>query len=293
MASTKTHPETLSISETGRVPTVLVPLDGSTQAAAAWPVAMALGKLKAATLHIVHVAARAVPPQELLGQLKLPSEQVSGLVLDQCQGRPASEIVQQAKEWRSVCIVMCTHTGVERPRGTLGTVAREVLQAAPCPIVLVKPERGQASWKLRRILFPYDGTPTTAAAIGPAADLARQAGAELIVLHVAATDVARPKEPGAIVVPRYLDQPQHEWPVWAHEFLERLRALGHPPEDVAIRLFVGAGDIGRTIVELAAQHESDLIALAWRGMLEPEHTQIAQTVLSHAPYPLIIYRIEA
>ena len=49
--------------------------------------------------------------------------------------------------------------------------------------------------------------------------LGRERGrAELLVVHV--TDVrAAPAEPGSLTTPRYVDQPQHEWPAWASEFI--------------------------------------------------------------------------
>ena len=44
----------------------------------------------------------------------------------------------------------------------LGRTAMKVLQNAPCPVVLVPPERGATPWHLHHILVPHDGTPAPA-----------------------------------------------------------------------------------------------------------------------------------
>ncbi len=282
-----------SPSKPGPAPTIVVPLDCSTRATAALRVARGLAEMEGATLHVVHVGERTLPPREMLEQLRLTPEELSGSVLDQVTGTAAAGIVRQAAELGSAFIVMCTHTRAEAPRDGFGCVAREVLCTAPCPVVLVRPEPTPRPWALRRLLLPHDGTPTSAAAIRPAADLADRAGAELDVLHVAAPGAARPLEPGTFAAPRYLDQPQHEWPVWAHEFLDRLCALGRPTESVRIRLFLAAGEPGPAIVEFAARHGVDLIALAWRGVLEPERAVTTRAVIGGAPCPVVVFRVAA
>ncbi len=269
--------------------TILVPLDGSIQATAALPVAKGLADLEEATLRMIHVGTRHFPPHEVLRNLNLTPEQLAGSVLDQLSGPAGVGIVDQAREQRSRAIVMCVHTGMDKPKGALGSIAREVLLNAACPVVLVQPERGLLPWRLRHVLVPHDGTPTSSAAVGHAADLARRGQAELIVLHVA-TECC-PGETGTFAAPRYLDQPQHEWSTWAQEFLRRAQVLGEAPSGVPMRVFLARGEAGQAIVDFATRGNSDLIALAWRGVLEPDRAATAQMVLKHAPCPIIIYRV--
>ncbi len=274
-------------------PAVIVPLDGTIHATAALPVGKGLAEILESTLHVVHVGVRMRPPHEMLEPLKLTSEQLEGSVLHQATGSPAAMIVELAASRPSAFIVMCTHTGIDKPRGALGSVTYEVLRTSPCPVVLVPPERGLRPWTLRRLLLPHDGTPTSAAAVGPASALALRAGAELTVLHVAVPGSEPPGEPGTFAVPRYLDQPQHEWPAWAREFLDRLRAIGRPPDAVPMRLFLAAGEAGRAIVDFAARQASDLIVLAWRGVLEPGRALTARAVVGGAPCPILVLRVAA
>ena len=269
-----------------RAPIILVPLDGSQHATSALPVARALAELEGAILHVVHVAPGALAAGELAQRLRLTREEVEGAVLVPLSGPPAAAIVRQAREWHCRRIVMCAHTGAEQPRGALGRMAQEVMLSAPCPIVLVQPARGSHPWTLRRLLLPHDGTPTSALAIGPAADLAHRAGAELMVLHVAGG--APPDEPGTLAMPRYVDQPQHEWPAWAREFLDRLRTAGHTPQAVRMRLTVVQGEPASEIARVATEQRSDLVVLAWRGRLEPERAATVRAVIREAPCPVMV-----
>jgi nucleotide-binding universal stress UspA family protein len=96
-------------------------------------------------------------------------------------------------------IVMCTHTAAANPGRTLGSTALSILRDTPCPVVLVSPDRGLHDWHLHRVLLPHDGTPAASAAMQPAAELARRAAAQLVVLHVAAACAAAPAEHGSLL----------------------------------------------------------------------------------------------
>ena len=270
--------------------TVLVPLDGSTHAMAALPVARVLAELEGASLRILHVGQPFLSPRELLDTLRLTLEDVQGLVLDQATGPPAESIVRLARHWRSVLIVLCTHTRQVKPRRALGSVAGQVLLDAPCPVMLVHPERGRRPWAVRRIVLPHDGMPTTAAALGPAMELAQRSGAELNVLHVPTPDV--PTEPDAVTAPQYLDQPQHEWPLWEREFLEQTLGLSKRPPSVRTRPVLRRGAPGAEILRFARECEGDLIVLAWHGSLEPGRARIMRQILREAPCPILTLRAE-
>jgi nucleotide-binding universal stress UspA family protein len=168
-------------------------------------------------------------------------------------------------------------------------LAEHGLQNSTCPIVLVDPRRGMRPWECRRILVPHDGTPSTTHAIVRAAELARVARAHLSVLHVASEGTVPPTEPGSLGPPRYLDQPQHEWPSWAAEFLDRIAGL-LPLESLQLQLSLARGEPGAEIVRHAEAAMTDLILLAWRGETDSRHASIVRAVISHAPCPTMIVR---
>ena len=272
--------------------TVLVPLDGSVHATAAMPVARRLAELFHATLAVLHVSDDALASAALVERMKLSSQDVRGLVVDQRSGAAAVSIVQAASERHAALIVMCPQTRMDSKPRVFGSVAEAVLRAAPCPVVLVPPTRGHRDWALNQLLLPHDGTPTSAATIGPATQLASMAAAQLVVLHVATAGTERPTEPGTLVSPRYVDQPQHEWPAWAQEFLDRLRAIGRARDGVDISLALAQGEAGSAIVDFARQNAIDLIVLGWRGALEPDRARTMQRVIREAISPVIVFRVE-
>jgi nucleotide-binding universal stress UspA family protein len=269
--------------------TVLVPLDGSAHATAALPVARGFAKLLHATMAVLHVSDDTLAPGALVERMKLSGNDIQGCVVEQRSGAVAAAIVEEARRRHAALIAMCPQIRTDLPSRALGSVAAAVLCMAPCPVVLVPPARGHQSWALRRLLIPQDGTPTSAAAMGPATDFAATAAAEVIVLHVATPGIEPPGEPGTLVSPRYVDQPQHEWPAWAQEFLDRLRAVGGAKNGLDIRLAVARGDAGSAILDFA--RESDLIALGWRGVLEPDRARTLQRVIRDAVCPVIVFRL--
>ena len=273
-----------------QAPTIFVPLDGSVHAQAALSVARTLAPLVDATLHLVHIGEPALPPRELLRKLGLAPNDVRDAVVEQAGGDAAASIVRLARGPVCAYIVMCPHTGQQQSTGDLGSVARDVLHMASCPIVLVPPAQDQRPWHLRSIMLPHDGTPTTTAAISPALELARRADAELLVLHVAAAGAGPPAEPGAITTPRYEDQAHHEWPTWAHEFLQRTCCVNPPGEMPRLRLALAVGDPGAEIIRSARDHGADLVVLGWHGDLESDHPLVAKAVIRKMACPLLMLR---
>lgn len=275
------------------VTTVLVPLDGSPQATAALPVARGLADLYEATLAILHVTDDLLTSSALVERVQLSAEDVRRLVVDQRTGVAAAVIAREATIRNAVFIVMCARTREDPVPRAWGRVAAGILRAAPCPVVLVPPARGRQSWALRRLLFPHDGTPTSAAAMGPVAALAARAGAEVVVLHVATPGAEPPVEAGTLVPPRYVDQPHHEWPAWSREFLDRVCSLGQAASGVRMRVALVEGEPGAAIVDFARENASDLITLAWHGSLDAERARVMRRVILDAPCPVVVFRVPA
>lgn len=273
--------------------TVLLPVERPSHARTALPVARGLARLKGATVVLIHVGGRLLTSRELLDDVGLSPEDARGLVIDQCVGAPADALVREAAARNAEFIVMSSPTRSDRPLHPFGSIAGDVLRTAPCPVVLVPPTRRPDPWVPRQVVLPHNGTPTSAAAFAPAADLAARAGADLIVLHVSTPGGKRPTEPGTFVTPRYLDQPQHDWPLWAREFIDRLCAVSRPEIFEKIRLVVAHGDTDTAILDFARRHATDLIALAWRGGVAPKRAQTMRRIISEASCPVIVFRVHA
>ncbi len=153
--------------------------------------------------------------------------------------------------------------------------------------MLLTPERGRGPWSLRLILLAHDGTPVSHPATCPAADVAQRTGAQIIALHVAARGEDRPGAPGSIAAPLYVDQPQHEWPVWAEEFMNRVVAGGTPPSGVHFKLAVTGGQAGSELAQVARERNVDLVVMAWHGNWE--HKDCAtRVVVRNAGCPVML-----
>ena len=192
-------------------------------------------------------------------------------------------------------IVMATRAGATAA-SQVSPLVEAVLDGAPSPVLLVRPGlAGQlAEWRPpHRLLLPLDGTPSSAAALGPALDLAERLDADVEVLNVAGqADLAR--ERGSLSAPLYIDQPQHEWRLWAQEFAERFgTALGQRPLPAKARVFVRSGHPADEIVRFAQERESDLIVLQWRSRFHGERGQVVNEILSRMPCPVLVHNTEA
>lgn len=269
-------------------PSLLVPLDGSAEARSALPVARGLAELSGGVVHLVHVGRTSRPLPELLAALRLRPRELAGLVVDELEGSPAEQILQLAEEVARPVVVMAAHSA-SAAAGALGPVARAVLEEACFPVTIVRPERGAAAWALRRMVLPHDGSRRTASALGPAVSLAERAAASLLVLHVAPAPGEATPEPSRL--PQYVDQPQHEWPEWTREFLERLEIFSGVAAQVPARLFLARGEPGEEILRFAARQQADLVALAWSGGGRGGAAATAREVMARCGCPVLVLRV--
>jgi nucleotide-binding universal stress UspA family protein len=247
-----------------------------------------MARLERATLHLIHVGEPLPDPRQKLEELGLGGEQLHGVVLDQITGEAGEGIANLVRRLPAPLIVMPIRTVGQHSRAALRELAEAVLSSAPARMLLVNPNRGEEPWQIRRIVLAHDGTPTSDFAIPLTADLARRAGADVIALHVAARIASHPAEPGSLPAPRYVDQPQHEWPRWAGEFVERMMALGASPAAVNFKLLVSGGQPGSEIAQFTHNHNADLVVVAWHGRWHEQRTGAVKAVVRRARCPVLL-----
>ena len=146
---------------------LLVPVDFSPVSLEALATARELAKTTGASLHLFHsvddVAWRYLGyPLEALGQVQTAvtdsaneqlrelaiQEQREGLTVESTLAvstRPASAIVEFAREHAIDLIVMGTHGRGAMLRMMLGSVAEHVVRTAPCPVMVVRDPRPRAT----------------------------------------------------------------------------------------------------------------------------------------------------
>lgn len=267
---------------------IVLPLDGSASCRRAIPVGRYLARLYRATLHVLYAAEHAYSPREAVERLGLSDEDLHGAVLDQQRGDAAEAILNAARHFKRSLIVMCTNTGHHIGPDCFGSVTEAVLAGTPERIVVIA-ERSEQPWNIRRVLLAHDGTPTSDLATAPAAEIAQRAGATVIAIHVAARGDRYPQEPGSMPAPRYIDQPQHEWPSWANEFMNRMLALGAPASSVSFKLVVTGGQAGSEVAQVSRERQADLVVMAWHGKSDMPQSATKVVVRSAGCPVLLLY----
>jgi nucleotide-binding universal stress UspA family protein len=260
-----------------------------------------------APLHGLVLAPEPIGASEVPDHIGVPAEALHGLVLDIAAGEPLEAlasalaaqpagyvVVSAALEGSATAAPRITSRLASGGRLGLSDVAQRALEIATCGVLLVA--GGGPAARLRRVLLPLDGTPSTAAAIAPVCELARSVRAQLdIVLvgeaHPDAAHAPPRLEPGAMIPPLYMDQPHHEWPAFSEEFLQRfVGAIGHCPPGVPTRLFLGAGEPAAEILRLTGELQSDLVVLVWHGELSEQHGGVFGEVVRNARCPVLVLR---
>jgi len=274
-------------------PTVLLALDGSPAAATAVPLARTVADQLGAAVEILHVAGDERPDPDLWQRLHVELQPGEALQIRSHAGEPASAIVRAARAPGVDLVVLTTHGRVVEPGRSLGRVAQAVIAHTTAPVLLVRPEAIEAADSprapVRRLLLPLDGTPTTSTALRPAIDLAGRLGASVDLLYVASADEVSAHEPGSIGAPRYVDQPQHEWPAWADRVISHLSVcLGGRPEGLSIQVYLVAGHVAEEIARFATEHHSDAIVLVRRSHLEVGRARVLRAVLDRTPCPVLM-----
>jgi nucleotide-binding universal stress UspA family protein len=192
---------------------ILVPVDGSTFAEHALPLALSLARHSGASLHLFHVVQ---PLASVYSEAPLFVESECDLeariqermrtYLDELAGRLAKrwsavvtssllagEVVPSflahTAETKPDLVVMTTHGRGPLGRFWLGSVADELARVLPVPLLLVRPQEKaepdlETEPPLRQILIPLDGSKLAEQIVRPAIELGRLTRAGFTLLRV-------------------------------------------------------------------------------------------------------------
>ena len=139
-----------------RISRILVPMDFSVHADAAFAYALDLARALSAAVHLLHVVEDPLAAgvwsadmytAEIAGlQINLvrdAEDRLGGLVAPHTgtvtsevrRGRAAKQILDAATEWRADLIVMGTHGRTGIAHAVMGSIAEKVVRLAPCPVL--------------------------------------------------------------------------------------------------------------------------------------------------------------
>ena len=183
-------------------------------------------------------------------------------------GKPHEAIVNYADERGFTLVAMATHGRSGLARAVVGSVATRVLQACPCPLLLVRPRRQRGFWvaprRMSQILLPLDGSGLAEAALPYAEDLGLRLGLLVTLVQVIPISIEVTLGPNTTFV----------WSAGT-EFESRLDVLttgylsgvGHKLAQKGIKVDWDTlrGKAADAIVERARRDTSTLIVMATRG----------------------------
>jgi nucleotide-binding universal stress UspA family protein len=199
----------------------------------------------------------------------------------------ADSILERARTGKADLIVMATHGRGPLSRFGLGSVADQLIRRAPMPVLLVRPSekapRTAPEPVLENILIPLDGSKLAEQVLEPAAELAQLMEARLSLLRVVEFRSSS-GDRGAAGLP---DRSEQE------RYLERVAArLREQGLQVRTRVVV-ARHAAEAILEEARVHGADLIALATHGRGGLKRLllgSVADRLIRGAALPIIVYR---
>lgn len=246
-----------------------------TSVIAALDSSLAVRPVLATATALAHVLAAEVDPLHVGTEdaaVAQSAVDAAGLRLRTCSG-PTVEALVDAGAQEPVAAMVVGARGVPGTSRPVGSTALELVTSLSKPVVVVPPD-APLNRTIRRLLVPLDGTVSAALAPRTVFQLASGAELDVVVLHV--HDQAS--------VPAFTDQPQHEAPAWAEEFLARYCPSGLGE----VRLETRIGRREEEILDAAERTNADLIALGWSQELAPGRAAVVKAVLERGHVPVLL-----
>ncbi len=264
-----------------RFNSILLPLDGSAEAAKGAGCAIWLADALGATLHVLHATEQPVPGREALERLRVRSGERAQVVVHQLTGNAATAIVEAIAAYDIGLLVMSacgeSASAGSAQHGGLGTVAKSVIEHCPVPVLLLPVHY--------REVLPW--TSMLAAASGEAAaDQALEAAAQLAAaLHLKVTVVHSENGPLAT----YADTVHHEYPRRIEEMAKRGLAGCDTAECECIdRILLRRGDPAAVLLAQAALQASSVLAIGWHGAFEAGRAIVFKRLLAQTECALLL-----
>jgi nucleotide-binding universal stress UspA family protein len=291
---------------------ILVPLDGSTFAESALPLALSLSRRSGASVELATVhepvptfaydewetAAKGWSETYLADVQERIARSAGGSISTTVKsGRVADVLRQQAEEGGADLVVMATHGRGAFTRAWLGSVADAFLRHAPCPVLLVRPdEEGPAEITGDQvpgtILVPLDGSDLGESVLHRVAELAVLFDAGIVLFKVVAypMDIASPYLPHTVQMNQEIVE---EAKALAERYLEGLaQPLRSRGLEVDVRVDVDA-QAGHGILEAARTLDVGLIAMSTHGRGGVARALLGSTadkVIRGAHRPILVVR---
>lgn len=299
---------------------ITVPLDGSSFAEQALPLAVELAKAARASLRLayVHTPTAAWDPgvefslfdpeleqqvrERELAYLDRMAHQIApdgGLRIEPVllDGTIASALEEFIASSRTDLVVMTSHGRGGIGRLLLGNVADQLILRLRVPVLVVRPEEMKKArpveYGRRRILVPLDGSHLSASIVEEAVAFARLTRSELMLAMVI--------QPIPVLIPPFLWPPERlvaspeERELEARRYLEAVKKELREEGLIVQSRVRSARKVAPEILRVAKDEECHMIALATHGASGLDRAMlgsIADQVVRHADIPVLVLRPE-
>ena len=272
-----------------RFASILLPLDGSPEAAKGADCALWLAERLGATLHVLHATAQPLPAREALARLRVPDARRTQVVVHQLPENAEAAVLEAIAVHRVDLVVMSARGESASARlelsSRVGTVAQAVLERSPVPVLLL-PARYREALPWTSMLAAASGERSADQALEAAVRLAAALGLKVTVVH---SEDGPPS--GTTPLGAYADAPHHEYPQRLEEMVERGIAGCSPEEGRCVEhVLLARGDPAAVLLEEAARRTASVLALGWHGALAAGRAPVLKRLLPKAECALLLVR---
>jgi len=289
---------------------ILLPLDGSSFAEAALPVALSLSHRTGAALRLVSVVAyfptsdpygwqdtlREQAVDYLLETAASIREKAGGEVTTSAMAGHVATVLQEETEHADI-VVMATHGRGGLSRAWLGSVADHCVRHGKHPVLLVRPgDHGTPApsreWTVKRMLLPMDGSDVSEAILQHAVELGSLYGAAFHLTRIvpSSKQFNSPYPPHMIQANRdRIEKEEEEAMVYLRSHGDRLRSQGLTVEE---KVVTGAQPAHGILTEAEAS-SCDFIAISAHGRGPLARAVLGSTsdkVVRGTHLPLLLFR---
>lgn len=267
---------------------ILLPLDGSPDAAKAAGCALWLAHALDATLHVLHATAHPLPPGDLLARLRAPQARGARVLVHQRPEEPDAAALAEIEAHHIDLVVMravgASATAQPSLVQRLGRVAQAIIERSPVPVVLL-PTRYNEELPWHSMLVAASGEAAADRALESAARLASALRLQVSVVH------SQDGPPGAAPLGAYADAPQHEIPNRLEQMVERGLATCTAEEARCVHaLQLRRGEPASVLLDQVARAGSSVLALGWHGRLGAGRALVLKRLLEEARCALLLVR---
>jgi nucleotide-binding universal stress UspA family protein len=271
-----------------RFASILLPLDGSAEAAKGAGCALWLAEALGATLHVLHATPQPLPAHEALARLRILGAQRAQVVVHQLSVNAEGAVLGAIAAYGVDLVVMSARgetasAGLELSK-RLGRVAQAVLERSPVPVLLL-PARYREALPWTSMLAAASGEAAADQALEAAAQLAAALQLKVCVVHCE-DGLA---EASAAALGAYADAPHHEFPRRLAGMVERGLAGCTPEEGHCVdQVLLARGEPATALLEQVAHHASNVLALGCHGALGAGRASVLKQLIEQAECALLL-----